>query len=257
MSDAKSQIQNLLDELEQEEQIRLLFVCESGSRAWGFESKDSDYDVRFVYARPKEWYLAIDEGRDVIERPIDNDIDLSGWDIKKALKLLRKSNPPLLEWLQSPIIYREHSQIAGWLREEVPLSYSPTSCMYHYLHMAQGNFREYLRKDEVRVKKYFYVLRPVLACLWIERDKGPVPMEFETLLKELVSEGPLYQEISTLLERKKDGEELDRGPVIPLINEFLGSEIERLGVAIVARTEKTERTSALNILFRNILDEVW
>ncbi len=257
MTLVETQIQALLDELERDEEVRLLFVCESGSRAWGFESVDSDFDVRFVYARSKEWYLTIDEGRDVIERPIDDAIDLSGWDIRKALRLLRKSNPPLLEWLQSPIIYRENTRVSSWLKEEISKSYSPTSCMYHYLHMAQGNFREYLRRDEVRLKKYFYVLRPVLACLWIEQGRGPVPMEFDTLLKELVPGGPLLREVSSLLVRKKEGEELDRGPAIPVINEFLESEIERLSSNKVERSEKTERTAQLNQLFRNILDEVW
>lgn len=253
----ESQIQTLLNQLEKEEDIQLLFACESGSRAWGFESTDSDYDVRFVYARPRDWYLTIDEGRDVIERPIDDAIDLSGWDIRKALKLLRKSNPPLLEWLQSPILYRENPKVFQWLKDEMKESYSPISCLYHYLHMAQGNFRDYLRREDVRVKKYFYVLRPVLACLWIEQERGPVPMEFDILFKELVPEGALHREISTLLLRKRKGEELDKGPVIPVINEFLESEIERLSAKKVERAEKGERTARLNELFRNILDEVW
>ena len=88
-----------LSKVAEEEGVRVLYACESGSRAWGFPSSDSDYDVRFIYAHPVEWYLSIRNRRDVIERPVVNDIDLSGWDIKKALVLLRKSNPPLLEWL--------------------------------------------------------------------------------------------------------------------------------------------------------------
>ena len=254
MKDIESQIQILLNELENQESVKILFACESGSRAWGFESTDSDYDVRFIYVRPRDWYLTIDEGRDVIERPISDLIDLSGWDIRKALKLLRKSNPPLLEWFQSPIIYHENFKVLGWLKEEMYRSYSPTSCMYHYLHMAQGNFRDYLQRKEVRLKKYFYVLRPVLACLWIEQNNGPVPMEFETLLNGLIPNGPLYQEISTLLGRKKKGEELDFGPAIPILNEFLELEIGRLESSRVTRVETIDRTENLNQLFLDVLD---
>src|SRR5207249_898044 len=115
---------------------------------------------------------------DVIERPIEDDLDLSGWDIRKSLRLFRKSNPPMLEWLQSPLIYRERSTFAARLRNMLPQAYSPTASFHHYLHMAQGNLREYLQGDTVWRKKYFYVLRPLLAMLWLENGLGPVPIEF-------------------------------------------------------------------------------
>lgn len=133
-----------LDRLEREEQVRILYACESGSRAWGFPSQDSDYDVRFIYVRKPEWYLSIFDKRDVIERPISDKLDISGWDLRKALNLYRKSNPPLLEWLQSPIRYAEKYSVTEQLREISPLTFSPKSCMYHYLNMARGNYREYL-----------------------------------------------------------------------------------------------------------------
>src|ERR1051325_12100355 len=101
-------IQRKIAQIGQEEQVQVLYACESGSRAWGFASTDSDYDVRFVYCHPSNWYLSILDRPDVIERPIENDVDLSGWDVRKALQLFRKSNPPLLEWLDSPILY--HTQ---------------------------------------------------------------------------------------------------------------------------------------------------
>ena len=117
-----------------------------------------------MYMHSKDWYLSIDERRDVIERPINDMIDLSGWDIRKALRLFGKSNPPLLEWLNSPIIYQQRLNIVNKLKALMPEYYSPKSCLYHYLHMAEGNFREYLKGEMVLVKKYFYVLRPILAC---------------------------------------------------------------------------------------------
>ena len=105
-------ISSRLTEIESENKIKIVYACESGSRAWGFPSANSDFDVRFIYIRPVEWYLSIDEKRDVIEHPINEQLDINGWDLKKALQLLRKTNPPLLEWLGSPIIYIEKYSVA-------------------------------------------------------------------------------------------------------------------------------------------------
>src|SRR5258708_28268733 len=140
----KETILSELDEIQRTEKARIVYACESGSRAWGFPSADSDYDVRFIYVRPRDWYLSIDLERraDVSELLINDELDVSGWDIRKALQLLRKSNPPLLEWLTSPIVYREVSEIADRLRALASEVYSPIACGHHYLHMAQGNYRE-------------------------------------------------------------------------------------------------------------------
>ena len=176
----REQIVEQLRLIEKEEQVRIIYACESGSRAWGFPSKDSDYDVRFLYIRPADWYLSIFDRRDVIERPISDMLDINGWDIRKALNLFRKSNPPLLEWLQSPLVYMEAFTVTEQIRRLSPLTFSPRSCMYHYLHMAKGNYRMYLQGEQVNIKKYFYVLRPVLACQWIERSNTMPPIEFDT-----------------------------------------------------------------------------
>ena len=121
-------IRSRLVEIEANDHVRIVYACESGSRAWGFPSVNSDYDVRFIYIRPTEWYLSIDEKRDVIEYPIDELLDITGWDLKKALKLLRKTNPPLLEWLGSPIVYLEKGSFAEKMRQLAKEFYSPTAC---------------------------------------------------------------------------------------------------------------------------------
>lgn len=156
----RDMIRQQLKQIEQEEQVRIIYACESGSRAWGFPSQDSDYDVRFLYVRPLEWYLSIEDKRDVIERPISDQLDINGWDLRKALKLFRKSNPPLLEWLQSPIQYDEQYSVAQHIRALSPLTFSPKSCMYHYLNMAKGNFRDYLQGDQVRIKSISMFFAP-------------------------------------------------------------------------------------------------
>ncbi|MEM7539670.1 MAG: nucleotidyltransferase domain-containing protein, partial [Chloroflexota bacterium] len=142
----QTEIQAELQKLTHDFDVSVLYACESGSRAWGFPSKDSDYDVRFVYTHRPEWYLSmnLEHKRDVIELPINDVLDINGWDLRKALKLYRKSNPPLLEWLGSPIVYNEQGQLADKLRALATQYYSPISCMYHYFHMAKGNYREYL-----------------------------------------------------------------------------------------------------------------
>ena len=252
--DATEAIQRKLDGIEKDKSVRVLYACESGSRAWGFESEDSDYDVRFIYAHRTEWYLTIRNKRDVIEPPIEEDLDLSGWDLIKTLELFRKSNPPLLEWLQSPVVYRESGSAATRLRELLPDYYSPKSCMYHYLNMARNNRRSYLQGEEVWVKKYFYVLRPVLACRWIEADRGPVPMEFEKLLDAVVEDKDLRTAIDELLVDKRQGKELRRGRPRPVISEFLEKEISRLS-AEHKPPSRTADPARLDRVFRELLIE--
>src|SRR5690349_5244719 len=185
-NDVHQRVHDALARVEAERNVRVLFACESGSRAWGFASRDSDYDVRFLYVHQRDWYLSVENPRDVIEQPIDDNLDVSGWELRKALRLLRKSNPPLLEWLKSPLVYREDRAFVEQLKNLAAQFYSPRRCFEHYLHMAAGNARDYLRGRElVSLKKYLYVFRPLLACRWIERNLGPVPMLFAQLVKSV------------------------------------------------------------------------
>jgi predicted nucleotidyltransferase len=207
-------------EIEEEHDVKILYAVESGSRAWGFESLDSDYDVRFVYAHNKNWYLNILPKRDVIEYPIIDEFDYSGWDLRKTMFLVHKSNPVLFEWLKSPIIYRKDDyfcNIMGQLSKEY---FSAISAVYHYLHMADGNYRKYLQGDEVKIKKYFYVLRPLLSCMWIENFKESPPVEFEKLLTQITGKS-LLDEITELLRKKRSGIELGMEPEIKTINVFV------------------------------------
>ncbi|WP_028609327.1 nucleotidyltransferase domain-containing protein [Paenibacillus harenae] len=248
-----------LQTIEKAEQVRILYACESGSRAWGFPSKDSDYDVRFIYVRPMEWYLSIMDKRDVIERPISNMLDINGWDLRKALRLFRKSNPPLLEWLQSPIVYHMKYTTADQIRSLSPLTFSPKSCMYHYLHMAKGNYRDYLQGEQVKIKKYFYVLRPILACGWIEQFHTMPPIEFEQLVTALVpKESELLTVIEQLLKRKRAGDELDYEPKLRVINDFLEERIAYFEQrAAGQRQAEDSPDDRLDELFRSALYEVW
>lgn len=248
----QNEIQAALTRIEAEHQVTILYACESGSRAWGFESVDSDYDVRFIYLHRTSWYLRLTPERDVIEQPISNQLDLSGWDLPKALELFRRCNPPLLEWIQSPIVYRSTSHLVERLRGLLASYYAPISCMHHYLHMADGNLREYLKGEEVWTKKYFYVLRPVLACLWIEQGLGVVPTEFQKLVDATVKDETLRREIELLLEAKKRGHELRKGPRHEIISSFLEHHLSRMKAAEQSLGQTKDR-GALNQLFLETL----
>ena len=181
-----------LREIEEREHVKILLAVESGSRAWGFASPDSDYDVRFLYVRTMTDYLRLDPVRDVIEQPINDLLDINGWDLQKALRLLYKSNPTLFEWLKSPIVYME-TEFADRMRAVMNDYFSVKHSLYHYISMAEGNYRKYLKTERVKAKKYFYVLRPLLAGQWILKTGSPPPMLFSELAE---AELPEAQSVS-------------------------------------------------------------
>jgi len=225
MNAIETAIQDRLTALETERGVKVLYACESGSRAWGFASPDSDYDVRFIYTGPAASYLTVSRSRDVIEEPVNEELDVSGWDLRKALGLLAKSNPPLLEWLDSPIVYREDPVFTARFRALAKAWFNPRACRHHYANMARNNHREHMRGETVKLKKYLYILRPVLACQWLERGLGPVPMRLETMLDALVADAALRAAVEHLLAVKRATPELGEGPAIPEISAYLAEQI--------------------------------
>lgn len=245
--------------IEREHGVGIVYACESGSRAWGFASPDSDYDVRFVYVRGLDWYLSFDveRRRDVIECPIVDELDCNGWDIRKALHLFTRTNGALLEWLHSPIRYMERGHLAESLRRLAPRCFNATALCHHYHHMARNNARGYLFTDEVRLKKYFYVLRPLLAILYLEQGLGIPPVRFDALVDAVAPSG-IRPRIAELLERKRQTSELGRGASIPEIDSFIRSELERHGDAFSGQDrpdpfDTEELRHRLNVIFRTVV----
>ena len=228
----RAQILQKLTAIEQEHQVRILFACESGSRGWGFASPDSDYDVRFIYVHSLDWYLQVSPQRDVIEYPVNAVFDVNGWELRKALGLLKKGNATLIEWLDSPVVYRADEHFRELMRQAIQSTFQPERSYYHYIHMARGNFRELLRGETVRLKKYLYVLRPLLAVLWVERGNGVPPMPFQQLVDGLITDPLLKAAIEALLHRKRLAGEAEYGQPLPLINQFIEAELERLAVTL-------------------------
>ena len=237
-----------LKEIEKNENVRILLAVESGSRAWGFASPDSDYDVRFIYVRPREDYLRLEKVRDVIELPIEGEMDINGWDLDKTLRLLRASNPTLFEWFSSPIVYRE-TAFADEFRSVMNKYFSSKRGLSHYLSMASSNYREYLKGDTVKAKKYFYVLRPVLACRWI-LDKGtPPPMLFSELVDSELDPA-VAPDVDRLLDLKMNAPEIKTIPKIESINRYLDRCIEEVRSRIVQLPEDANHGwEELNRLF--------
>ena len=246
-------IQRELERLEHEEGVRVLYACESGSRAWGFASQDSDYDMRFIYIRPVDFYLSLGQKRDVLERMLPDDLDLAGWDLPKALRLFAKSNPPLLEWLDSPIIYRQEPAFTDALKALLPSYYAPRACRYHYLNTAKKNYSRYLQGDRVRLKKYLYVLRPVLACRWLEAGYGPVPMAMQTLVDRLLPDGEYRDALQALLDRKRQGDELDYAPRVRVLDKLIEGALTQLEDAPKTQPQPRVEMTALDELFRDTL----
>ena len=245
-------IQEKLREIEGREDCRILLAVESGSRAWGFASPDSDYDVRFIYVRPRESYLRLNRLRDVIELPADDVLDINGWDLDKTLRLLYKSNPTVFEWFSSPLVYQT-TPFAETFKSVMRRYFLSKSSLWHYLHMADGNYCESLRSGTVKAKKYFYVLRPVLACRWILERETPPPVLFSELAE---SQLPEYLEdtVRELLELKINAPEIQMIPRIDILNEYLEQSIVEIGELVRQYPKESPRDwEELNSLFLSAL----
>ncbi|PTQ89201.1 nucleotidyltransferase domain-containing protein [Agitococcus lubricus] len=218
-----------LQRIEAQYQVTILWACESGSRAWGFPSPDSDYDVRFIYAQKPSSYIRVFDKRDVIEEPIDGLLDISGWDIKKALGLLRKSNPALMEWLSSPIIYRQHAAIEP-LRALAQASFLPLSSCHHYLSMARQDINKLVIGSDIRLKKYLYMFRALLATQWVIANNNQPPMAFIELVNRFLPSGDIREQIDELLVLK--GQVLESEHIPPQ------EELDAYLLALFSRLEK-------------------
>lgn len=241
-----------LAELEHSENIKILYACESGSRAWGFASPDSDFDVRFIYSRNANHYLSIAEMPDVVGLPVNEVLDISGWDLKKALKLFLKSNGPLYEWLQSPIVYSQDNAFVDEMRSLMKAYFSLRSGGNHYLSMANNTLRDDLLGDQVKLKRYFYALRPALACRWIVEKQTVPPMEFDQL-RVLISDGEVQKSIDNLLEQKKTADEKAFIAPVTLLNEWLMNTLNLCKEQVPLLPSEKKDSNELNEVFRKYI----
>lgn len=257
--DKQQEIRKRLRTAEQEHEVRVLLAVESGSRAWGFASPNSDYDGRFIYVHRPDWYLSVslEEQRDVIEYPIVDDMDVNGWDLRKALRLFWKSNPGFVEWIQSPLVYESAGSFHARARELLPAVYSVERGVHHYRSMAKTNYRGYLQAEMVPLKKYFYVLRPLLSVRWLLETQRPAPIEFSRLLHTIDGQPGLRAAIDELLERKRRSPEMGLAPQVAPIQRFIEAELARQESLRVDRAHRDAVAPLLSQLFRDVLRETW
>jgi predicted nucleotidyltransferase len=241
-----------LAEIEAKENVKILYCVESGSRAWGIASPDSDFDVRFIYIRPKEHYLRLDKTRDVIEWQLDDTLDINGWDLQKALILLYKSNPTIFEWDNSPVVYKMTPE---WemISSKIKSYFQEKPILYHYLSLAKKTYNEYLTGEMVRLKKYFYALRPILACKWIIDKNSPPPMPFSQLANLYLDE-KIAPHVQELLHLKMDIPEVGKSKRIEIINDYIKSSITEIETMLNNYQDKDSRGwDELNSIFLDIL----
>lgn len=225
--EVRANIDRRLADIERTFGVEIFYACESGSRAWDFASPDSDYDVRFLYRHPRDWYLALTEQRDVIETPIEGVYDVNGWDLRKALRLALKGNPVLFEWLVSPIRYLERP-LAAKFRDVALSVFDPVKAYRHYFSMARGQRRTYLTGEMVRHKKYFYAVRPLLACQYLLAHRSIVPMRFVDLVEAVTVPAAVRQTLDELLRAKRDASEAAEAGRLPVLDRWIEQSLEAL-----------------------------
>ena len=259
----KEQIINKINQIESNHSIKVLYACDAGSRAWGIASENSDYDVRFIYIHKPTYYLSIDpvgigNKKDTID--IDQTtsgectIDLHGWELTKALRLFRKSNPTLFEWIHSDIVYHSFTSTIDRIYELEPKIFDTKPCIFHYIHMAKSNYHKCL-ETKGNVKDYLHVIRPLLISKWVENFHQFPPLNFKALIDN-ISNGAIKDIITQIFEMKITGT-IKRFDDTTL-HAFIEQEIIRLeSIAKSLQASKKNYTEELDQLFQDALETAW
>lgn len=254
---------NKIRDIEAFYDVSILYACEAGSRAFGLATKASDYDVRFIYVHKIETYLNIDhlgtsKRRDVIEMPIKGKIDMNGWELTKALRLFRKSNPNLLEWLHAKTIYYEVFSTISKMRKLLPEILHPKTCILHYVNMAKTNMLKLNRNDQSDLKLYLNCIRPILAAIWLQTKMSFPPNNLNILVETIIPELQLKNALKEIIAIKRTSQHNLRPIVIEQIAEFIAKEIDQLyAYGKTIDNQLPDCTDTLNHLFRSTLTEVW
>jgi len=244
-------VTDILKEIEQKKKIKILYACETGSRAWGFPSPDSDYDIRFIYMHERDWYLSLSQRKDTIEF-MDGDLDITGWDLRKSLVLLKKSNATLIERFQSPIEYYSAEGFKDDFKNLIANYYSPTAVFFHHYSLAQKFWEELKDKQKVNLKSYFYLIRSLLSCHWIVKDKTVLPMDIEGLM--ILIDDKRRDEIRSLIKLKKGVDEKYLHKKDESLNQWITELFELLDSSKVNLGVSRADNSALNEFFLKMVN---
>ncbi len=217
-----------LKEIEQQHEVTIIHAIESGSRSWGFPSPNSDYDVRFIYVHKKDWYLQVFPERDVIEVPISDELDIAGWDLKKAMYLAAKGNVVVHEWLNTPIVYQSHPLLYPELKSIIDQSFNPQSAYHHYRSMAKRAWLDIQEQKEVKLKRFFYFIRALLSAKWIIQNNSMPSVEFGYLLANTGFNSEHVDNIQKLIKLKSTMMESERMVIDESLMGYVGNLFEEL-----------------------------
>lgn len=240
------------------EGFQILYACETGSRGWGFASPDSDFDVRYIFVYPQDRYLSVFQPPDQFTQMLEVDgevLDFNGWELGKLLRLLSKSNATPYEWLQSPIIYQEIPGFQEALFQLGAEYLNPRTLVHHYLGICHNSMRTGIVGEQINIKKYFYVLRPLLAAKWAADRRTVPPMQFRPLLNQLDESMPVRQLVEQLWIAKEQEKEGAYTPLQPDIQLFVTEEMARLRVLADAMESSARNAAPLDQFFRKWLTD--
>ncbi|MDR1689357.1 MAG: nucleotidyltransferase domain-containing protein [Clostridiales bacterium] len=258
MTDIKEQIQNKLYATEEQYNVKIPLAVESGSRGWGFASADSDYDCRFIYVHKKDWYLTVLDKMDFIEYPADSVFDINGWDIRKFIKHIIKSNAVMLEWLSSNEVYVKNERVTGLLQNLAASFFNPIAVSHHYLSIAKNKLAQILSEDTSKLKRYFYVLRPIANLNYIHQH-GVMPyMEYDKTLAETAIPPEILSEIKELTAIKASSDETLKIERNEKLIAYFTQEINSFTVRLNGmKFEKNRAYFRADAVFREIIERVW
>ena len=248
----KEEILKSLKNIEKQHDVKILYACESGSRAWGFPSADSDYDVRFIYVHNLQWYLSLDDKKDTNNTFLPNDLDMSGWEVRKALTHFSKSNISLYEWFYSPIVYFELGNFCSEIKKLIPKYFNQRKAIYHYCNLANTALQKHLEDGFISVKKLMYVLRSYLACEWIQQEKTMPPTLFKEIYKKVAS-AQLQNEINDLINTKINLTEHSKIKPFGAIKDFLTESAKYSLLAQEVEASTSHNTSSLNNIIFDLI----
>jgi hypothetical protein len=243
-----------LRELERERDLRVLFACESGSRAWGFASKDSDFDVRFIFVRRPVDYVRLRPPADAFDVVTDGELDLAGWDVRKTAELLYKCNVPLMEWIESPIVYEADGSFHATLRAFRDEYFDVKRAAFHYLKLAQHTWDDYIAGEaQPRRKKYLYALRPLACEQFVETHRAQPPTEFAHVLAGIELPVRVREAIETLLAQKRGNDELGAAPADEALNGWIVRMLESGRRFAEAEPARERRTAPLDAFLAEVI----
>lgn len=245
-----NQIKALLKSIEEEKGIDILIAIESGSRAWGFPSEDSDYDIRVIYRHPYDWYVTPFDKKKVIQDIFIDDLDVSGWDVSKCLSLMYKGNASLAEWLFSPIVYRSNDHYVSMLKDMVGRTFNPKQAFYHYISLAKKKLED--ERSEVNAKSFLYALRALLCARWVAEEGTSPPVLFETLSNKYINDAVSLEQLTKLIRDKYGLNEGDRYEIPSELHNFALNEYKRLN-AIEVEAKRLLDMEVYDSALRNLL----